>query len=570
MTSCRGVSTFLRVLLGLAVTICLELPRDASAAAAELRTVALSGQPAPGADGAAVSSASALPFGAPSLNASGQTAFHAYLAGGGVTTANRSGIWSEGSGALGLVARQGSPAPGTPSGVNFSDLSGTAQSGGFVALNASGQIAFVAGLTGSGLSVNNSRGIWRGGADSLALVARAGSPAPGIGNPQFASFFTPPAMNDSGQVAFLASQSQVWVERAGIFSLVANAGAPAPGTESGVNFGTLGFLNRSPVLNSAGLSAFGGQLVGNGVNSSNNAGMWSEGSGSLSLLARGGSQPPGTESGVRFDAFFYVSVANTISTPVINAAGQSAFMAPLVGSGVNMSNNEGIWSDRSGELALVVRSGVQAPGSDGGITFAGFSTPVINAAGNLAFLAGHGATGAGLINWQGIWSDASGELALVAHRGSQAPDVPSGVNFNNFSDFTSSGTGHSLVLNSSGQLAFTAGVGGTGVNTTNNRGIWATDRSGHLRLIARMGDPLEVAPGDIRTISGLVFVGNSGNEDGRPSGFNDLGQLAFMARFTDGTSGVFVSNRVAVPEPSAAALVLCAAAGLNRRRRASC
>ena len=83
-----------------------------------------------------------------------------------------------------------------------------------------------------------------------------------------------------------------------------------------------------------------------------------------------------------------------------------------------------------------------------------------------------------------------------------------------------------------------------------------------MQLIARRGDLLEVAPGDFRTISGLNLVNGfsldsgTGNSDGRPSGFNNLGQLAFQASFTDGSSGIFVSNLVAVPEPDAAASML--------------
>jgi hypothetical protein len=58
---------------------------------------------------------------------------------------------------------------------------------------------------------------------------------------------------------------------------------------------------------------------------------------------------------------------------------------------------------------------------------------------------------------------------------------------------------------------------------------------------------LEVAPSDFRTVS-TVTLGSlqqeagSGNEDGRPSTFNDHGQVAFLASFTDGSSGVFVSD----------------------------
>jgi hypothetical protein len=95
------------------------------------------------------------------------------------------------------------------------------------------------------------------------------------------------------------------------------------------------------------------------------------------------------------------------------------------------------------------------------------------------------------------------------------------------------------------------------VDPANNAGLWATDPSGATQLIARTGDALEVAPADFRTINGLSFVGisgsgsgSTGNSDGRRSAFNNFGQLAFAATFTDGTSGIFVSNRVAIPEPS--------------------
>ena len=60
-------------------------------------------------------------------------------------------------------------------------------------------------------------------------------------------------------------------------------------------------------------------------------------------------------------------------------------------------------------------------------------------------------------------------------------------------------------------------------------------------------------------------------EDGRRSGFNDRGQLAFWAQFTDGTEGVFVTNLVAVPEPSgcyllALGLLLAGVIGVRRNR----
>jgi hypothetical protein len=83
------------------------------------------------------------------------------------------------------------------------------------------------------------------------------------------------------------------------------------------------------------------------------------------------------------------------------------------------------------------------------------------------------------------------------------------------------------------------------VDSTNDLGIWATDRSGVQQLVVRTGDELEVAPGDVRTIGDLRFMGANSNSNGWMSGFNNVGQVAFWASFTDGSQGVFVSNKVA-------------------------
>jgi hypothetical protein len=56
---------------------------------------------------------------------------------------------------------------------------------------------------------------------------------------------------------------------------------------------------------------------------------------------------------------------------------------------------------------------------------------------------------------------------------------------------------------------------------------------------------LEVVPGDSRTVSELSFVGGNSNSNGWPSAFNNVGQIAFWASFTDGSQGVSVSNEVA-------------------------
>jgi hypothetical protein len=131
--------------------------------------------------------------------------------------------------------------------------------------------------------------------------------------------------------------------------------------------------------------------------------------------------------------------------------------------------------------------------------------------------------------------------------------------------------------NKLGQIAFVATLSGPGITTSNDRGIWATDRSGHLRLIAREGDQFDINDNplieDLRTVT-LVQLTSGGNagEDGMQSALNGAGQLAIRVSFAggssplfDGGAGIFVIE-TAVPEPSSMALAALAIVGCGLRR----
>jgi hypothetical protein len=540
-----GVCLMLRIVLAATTALAGIVGTTAPLCAAPvkgLRTVALSGQSVPGTTG----DVSYDGFEPPVLNLVGETAFIASLTGANVTSASDLGIWSEGSGSLDLVALKGSQAPGAPSGVSFSDFQ-------FHVLSAAGELSFRAQLIGPGVNTTNDRGGWSGDSTGLMLLAREGDPAAGLpGNVQYNLVFAP-ALNNAGQTAFFASltgavttsnDSGIWSDRSGSLVLVVREGDQAPDTPSGVNFS---FLGGAP-LNAAGQTAFRAFVVGNGVDPTNDEGIWSEGSGSLRLVARGGNHAPGTSLGVNFSEF---------ESPAINAAGHTAFLASLAGSGVDTVNDEGIWSEGSGSLTLIARGGEQAPGLVAGVNFFNFTQEVqLNDAGQTSFFASLIGSGVSPGNNQSIWSEGSGTLALVARTGDQAPGVPADVMFVNL-------LSNPPTLNAAGQTAFLASVGGSGIDGSNNEGLWATDRQGALQLIVRDGDQIEVAPSDFRTIQFLGFTANSGNGDGRPSGFNDRGQITFVAYFTDGSSGVFVSNLVAVPEPAALIAGIIGFAGLQ-------
>ena len=109
--------------------------------------------------------------------------------------------------------------------------------------------------------------------------------------------------------------------------------------------------------------------------------------------------------------------------------GHTAFRATLTGVGVDATNDEGIWSDRTGSLTLVVRKGSHAPGMDATVKFDVLRSPSLDATGRTEFRAMLVGAGVDATNDQGIWSEASGTLTLVARKGSLAPGVGAGVNF---------------------------------------------------------------------------------------------------------------------------------------------
>ncbi len=530
------------------------------AQAGGIRTVALSGQQAPGLpSGVSYDSIDNLWY---VLNDAGQTAFLATYADSSSNVIG-AGLWAGTSGSLALVAGSSVQAPGTPSGVTFNGF-------GKIGIDQFGRAALSAALAGPGVDTNNetnSQGIWAPSTSGLALAARAGNQAAGLpsgviygaGSPDPFSLVT----NKPGQVAFYSylnfnytyQEQGLWSGAAGSLRLVARTGnqipdstSHAPGTPSGVNFSTF----TSPVLNDAGETAFVGGLTGTGISYNvNDVGIWSEGSGSLALVARAGNHAPGTASGVNYGSGFF--------PPALNNAGHIAFAAILTGSGVDNTNFTGLWSGDSTGPALVARGGSQAPGTPSGVKFRDFYTsqPVLNNADQIAvwtFLTGAGVDST---NDEGIWLENSGALALMARSGSHAPGTPSGVNYEYLTQPD---------INDAGQIAFAASLTGSGVNSTNDSGIWVTDTAGVLELIAREGDLLEVAPGDFRTIASLSLNGLlTGNSDGRGSDFNNAGQLAFWASFTDGSEGIFVSNAVATPEPAALALLSIVLPALFRR-----
>ncbi|MEQ8212160.1 MAG: hypothetical protein RH917_20335 [Lacipirellulaceae bacterium] len=425
------------------------------------------------------------------------------------------------------VALKGDDAPGTATGVEFREIQR-------YILNNQGQVAFEADLMGTDVTSSSQRGIWsQENGSELKLVARADSIAPGTGDAEKFFSFINIRFNDAGETAILgqlATQSThnvgLWSDRNGSdLALVARAGSPAPDVETGVTFGA-GFNFGGSVFsfNDNGNSSFLGALEGPGIDSTNNIGIWSEeGTNGLKLVSRK-SQP--------LDTY--------VPTIASNNNDQVAFIFQAF-----MPRTQFV-GDSSG-VTNITTTGDAAPGT--GDSFLGFPFPtVINGRNEIAFL--NSTTGTG--NPQGVWSGGEDGLRLVALSGKQAPGTNEGVVFAGFEGVAAGlDTFFAPAFNGNGQTAIMAALSGNGVDGSNDIGIWAEDPSGDLQLVAREGDTIDVNDGpgvDLRTVFSLNFVRETGNEDGKASGFNDLGQLVFHASFTDGSQGIFVSNQAAIPQ----------------------
>ncbi len=425
-------------------------------------------------------------FSAPVLNGLGQVAFEANLGNG----SSSSGIFAGAAGSIQSVALQGAAAP---AGGNYNGINAPA-------LNDSGQVAFSTGLTGG----SSTEGIFVGAPGSVQAAVLQGTPAPSGGN---YGTTAPPALNRSGQVAFFASGTSttggIFVGAPGAIQAAALFGTSTPAG------GIYSAFDPGFELNRSGQVAFYAGLTGGPSTS----GIFVGTPGSIQAAAIEGGTAPGGGT--------YSSLSNT---PTLNGSGHVAFTAGVSGG----SSTGGLFAGAVGEIQAVVLLGATTPS---GGTFSGFGNPVLNASGQVAFLAGI----TGGPSRQGLFAGAPGALQTVALTGAAAP---AGGNYTVLQN---------PVMNGVGQVAFTAAVTGT----SSLDGLFAGS-AGAVEKVVLDGDVINVAAGvgvDYRTVSDINFTNASNGEDGGMS-FSDSGLLAYELTFTDGSSGIFTSQIIPVPEPT--------------------
>ncbi|MBY0111324.1 MAG: hypothetical protein K2Y21_00775 [Phycisphaerales bacterium] len=233
-------------------------------------------------------------------------------------------IFRHNAGSTSALFARGAAAPGT---------GGTLQNFSNVAVNASGNVAFIATVNGG----TSSGAIYKSGPGAtLSPVALAGTAAPG--GETYNGFSAQPSFNKFGHTLFQANMlggtSRIFRSDAGGTSLVFSDSTSFPTFGNASSFG-------NAVINDAGTIA---------VNASFAAG-------SANFVVRGSTITTLAATGGTIDGLGGVTIAS-VSSPLLNNFGVAVFRVTLAGAGVTTTNDTAyVFGTQADNLKVLVREG---------------------------------------------------------------------------------------------------------------------------------------------------------------------------------------------------------------------
>lgn len=507
----------------------------------QIRPVALSGQPVPGAPATTFTL-----FANGRIDLAGHSTFY------GFSTNNGSGIFSEAGDQIINIARFGQPAPGTPA--FFNSFNGIAH----LLIDATGGVAFDAKLFGGDVCdcngdgiLENESGIWSTRSGHLNLIMREGEPSPELGVP----FENAPGfrINSAGLIAstFFLSQPfpffAVYREIApDDFQLLALEGEQAAGLPHGVvynAFQTFGFGDDGRV-------SMIGSVLGPDVTNCNDIVIWrSNVAGEFEVIAREGDPAPGAGPDTVFGSS--VCPGEVFDNYAVSPNGRMAFIVNLKDPQGQVPTPEALYRVTDEGLVLLLRTDVPLPQLGGleiedlgGIPAAitgGTNSLRINNQSEIVFQATLSGPGITMANNQIIaMIDANDQLTILAQRGEQVPGAATGTVFG--SDNLFAPPFAMVTLNEQSQIAFAARILPGGELS---RTLILSDGFGELRSLATSGQPFDVSASadgsDVRVVN-EIFFHPFFMDSPHSYMINDAGQTTFAVTFTDGSAGIFVGQ----------------------------
>jgi hypothetical protein len=392
------------------------------------------------------------------------------------------------------------------------------------ALNAARTLAFHATATTPDPADRDGMldGIFTLGAAGLVLAVRDGTQRPLPLDQPLTRFEDPVALNEQGDLAFLAGplldpsddadaagegEPGVLVCRRGVLHLIGYPGQRI-GTDrvTGVRLGPAGGAALAPPA----LGGDGGVTFFVALNGGSAEAIvrWTDGDGVEPVVHTAGPAASVSPAGGTYSA--------SVSAPALDGAGAVVFFARIA----NGATSEAVVYRPPGGVTLGIVVGDPAPNLG---FFAGqpFSGPLVNDRGDVvfhAFIARGPSTSA-------LFRARDGRIEPLVRSGDPSP-TPGGPPFLEFIGQPS--------LNAAGSVAFTAQVAGRG------RGIYLVDAGG-VRPIAVRGDPAPSEPGTAFSFAGLAP--NPDIDDAGAVAFR--GTVAYRAPGTSATTrreGIFLAD----------------------------
>jgi hypothetical protein len=367
-------------------------------------------------------------------------------------------------------------------------------------------------------------------------VASDGQNAPGLAGLQIDLYnaaapteYSDPCISRSGTVGFLTNLTGTGVvstnnEAAylgltnGTLSLVAREGTQGAGLPAGVNYGAFSYI----FLNDPTHVLLGGALAGAGVTAANNAAVYFGDPASWSPLAIKGNPAAGLAP-LLYNVFDHAQCTLSTDNTLCLSASVSGF-------GVTTSNDKALWISANGATpALAAREGDGAPGL-AGVTFSNFLDPTSSLTsasalngGNIFFFASLTGAGVTAANSASLWAGSPGAVSLVIRQGDPAPTLPNPIILSTLG---------SQSVNGAGVCSFISGLSGTGVTSANNSAIYK-GTTGSFTIAARKG---AAAPG----LPGITMT--TFNTTNRPL-INSAGQILFQTTIA-GTGVVAATDTI--------------------------
>jgi hypothetical protein len=520
----------------------------AQAGAVEVRTTVLvrTGDPVPGLGPAYTWQALLTGITDHAISEAGHVVFSGVIAGPDVDETN-SVVLAAGpiGGPYRLIARGGTPAPGAPAGVNFSQ-----PALGFLSDN--GRVMFFSTVVGPGITISNDAGLWMEsdppGGTPLPVI-QEGMPAPGFPGltistfdpralsfqPRFGVIAMPATLTGPGVTTGNASvlyQSEI--SSPSVLLPLARAGDLIP-TQVGISYGTFGLVSHAGGPNSIDLIVRN-TLVAPGITTSNDGAflLFQPGNSGPGVVIREGSPIPGQP----------VGTYNQLLSPIALVTGEIGYFATA--TGITTPNGTTWIGSRSGQSGgsprpLALRD-TPAPGFPAGSTMvsAVIDRFDVTSTGRAAYAATCSGTGVTTANDTALFSEGPngvGAPVLLAREGSPATGLPAPAVFQAMGSIY-----NSAAINARHQTAFFAYAPGIGTpDVAADTGLWVADTSGAVQLVAHKAMPFALGPGDVRTPSVVGYrVLYTRPQPASRKWFLDDGRLLTSMIFTDQTSALLL------------------------------